>query len=183
MPKAPRHERAARPGRIRVIKLSSPLGGIALGIGDRGLCALEFGDSDAWLRARLARTYPTAAIERDDRGGDRHAIADRVAAYFEGDVRAIDSVPVSYGGGTPFQRAVWRALRDIPAGETATYAEIAAKIGRPKAWRAVGGANHANPIAVVVPCHRVISSSGKIGGYGGGVPRKEWLLRHEKASL
>ncbi|HET6613482.1 MAG TPA: methylated-DNA--[protein]-cysteine S-methyltransferase [Kofleriaceae bacterium] len=164
-----------------MIKLSSPLGGVALGIGDRGLCALEFGDSDAWLKARLERAYPTASIERGDSG--RHAIAERVAAYFAGDVRAIDNVPVSYGEGTPFQRAVWRALRDIPAGQTASYADIARRIGRPKAWRAVGAANRANPIAVVVPCHRVITASGKIGGYGGGVPRKEWLLRHEQARL
>ena len=81
--------------------------------------------------------------------------------------------------GTPFQRAVWRALREIPCGETRSYGEIARRIGRPKAVRAVGLANGANPIGIVVPCHRVIGSNGTLTGYGGGIERKRWLLAHE----
>ena len=81
--------------------------------------------------------------------------------------------------GTPFQKRVWDALRQVPAGKTATYAEIAVLIGSPAAVRAVGAANGANPVAVVVPCHRIIGSNGTLTGYGGGLKRKEWLLRHE----
>ena len=81
--------------------------------------------------------------------------------------------------GTPFQRSVWAALVEIPAGETVSYAALARRIGRPAAVRAVGLANGANPVGIVVPCHRVIGSNGALTGYGGGLPRKAWLLRHE----
>ncbi len=83
--------------------------------------------------------------------------------------------------GTDFQRAVWRELRRIPSGKTISYAELAKRIGRPKAVRAVGLANRSNPISIVVPCHRVIGSDGSLTGYGGGMERKDWLLRHEGA--
>ena len=83
--------------------------------------------------------------------------------------------------GTPFQQAVWRALRRIPTGETLSYAELARRIGRPGAVRAVGRANGANPASIVVPCHRVIGSDGTLTGYGGGIERKRWLLAHERA--
>ena len=85
--------------------------------------------------------------------------------------------------GTSFQKRVWDALRQVPAGKTATYAEIAVLIGSPAAVRAVGAANGANPVAVVVPCHRIIGSNGTLTGYGGGLKRKEWLLRHEGGRL
>ena len=85
--------------------------------------------------------------------------------------------------GTPFQRAVWAALRRIPAGETLSYGQLAAQIGKPKAVRAVGLANGSNPVGVVVPCHRVIGADGSLTGYGGGLPRKLWLLEHEGARL
>jgi methylated-DNA-[protein]-cysteine S-methyltransferase len=104
--------------------------------------------------------------------------AKALLAYFAGDLGAIDRVPVTTGG-TPFQRAVWSALRKIPCGATASYGEIARKIGRPAAVRAVGMANNANPIGIVVPCHRVIGASGSLTGYGGGIERKRWLLEHE----
>ena len=106
------------------------------------------------------------------------AAAGAVAAYFAGDVRAIERLPVETGG-TPFQRAVWAALRDIPCGTTVSYGEIARRIGRPKAVRAVGMANNANPVGVIVPCHRVIGAGGDLTGYGGGLDRKRWLLDHE----
>ncbi len=106
----------------------------------------------------------------------RHAIE----AYFAGDLAAIDTLPASTGG-TPFQRDVWAALRTIPTGQTTTYGALATRLGRPKAVRAVGAANGANPISIIVPCHRVIGSEACLTGYGGGLERKRWLLHHEGA--
>jgi methylated-DNA-[protein]-cysteine S-methyltransferase len=85
--------------------------------------------------------------------------------------------------GTPFQEKVWSRLRKIPAGATLSYAQLARAVGKPSAVRAVAGANARNPVSVVVPCHRVIASDGKLAGYGGGIPRKRWLLAHEGAIL
>jgi len=102
-----------------------------------------------------------------------------MTAYFAGDLAVIDRLPVRTGG-TGFQRAVWQALRGIPCGTMVTYTELARRIGRPTAVRAVGHANGANPVGIVVPCHRVIGSGGSLTGYGGGIERKSWLLTHEK---
>lgn len=104
------------------------------------------------------------------------------AAYFAGDLQAIDNL-VCRTGGTAFQRSVWAALRTIPAGETWSYKRLADAIGRPSAVRAVGLANGANPIGIVAPCHRVIGSDGSLTGYGGGLDRKRWLLGHEGATF
>ena len=104
----------------------------------------------------------------------------RLARYFSGDLAALDEQPVRMLG-TPFQVEVWEALRAIPAGKTASYAELARSIRRPDSVRAVGAANGANPIAVFVPCHRVIGANGTLWGYGGGLPMKQWLLSHEGA--
>jgi methylated-DNA-[protein]-cysteine S-methyltransferase len=101
-----------------------------------------------------------------------------VEAYFDGELTAIDSLPVKTGG-TPFQRSVWAALRTIPTGKTTTYGRIAVGLSQPKAVRAVGMANGANPISIVVPCHRVIGADAALTGYGGGLERKRWLLQHE----
>jgi len=103
-------------------------------------------------------------------------------AYFAGDLTAIDDVPVATNG-TPFQRTVWAALRRIPAGTTTSYGALAASIGYPSAMRAVGLANGANPVAIIVPCHRVIGADHSLTGYGGGLPRKRWLLEHEGFEL
>lgn len=99
-------------------------------------------------------------------------------AYFSGALDAIDTVPVETAG-TPFQREVWAALRTIPAGQTTSYGALAARLGRPQAMRAVGLANGANPVSIVVPCHRVVGAKGALTGYGGGLARKHWLLAHE----
>lgn len=107
-----------------------------------------------------------------------NGLTSAISSYFAGEFAAIDTLPVQTAG-TPFQREVWRALRKIPCGTTVSYAEIAERIGRPTAVRAVGLANGSNPIGVVVPCHRVIGSSGSLTGYGGGIERKRWLLEHE----
>ncbi len=119
-----------------------------------------------------------ALVRATDPGG----LSSALAAYFAGDLAAIDGLPLADAIGTPFQRAVWGALRAIPCGETRSYGEQARAIGRPSAVRAVGLANGANPICIVVPCHRVIGSTGALVGYGGGVERKRWLLAHEKAA-
>lgn len=101
-----------------------------------------------------------------------------VMAYFEGELDALDQIVVATAG-TPFQRQVWQALRAIAPGRTASYAELARVIGRAPAVRAVGLANGANPIAILVPCHRVIGRNGSLTGYAGGLERKRWLLQHE----
>ena len=111
---------------------------------------------------------------------DPFGLTTRLAAYFAGDIHAIDDIPTATAG-TVFQREVWRALRAIPAAETISYGQLAQRIGRPRAVRAVGLANGSNPIGVVVPCHRVIGANGSLTGYGGGLHRKEWLLAHERA--
>ena len=103
-------------------------------------------------------------------------------AYFKGDVDALDAVAWK-ASGTPFQLKVWETLCSIPVGQTLSYRGLAERIGRPTAVRAVGLANGANPVAVAVPCHRVIGANGSLTGYGGGLARKEWLLAHEGASF
>jgi methylated-DNA-[protein]-cysteine S-methyltransferase len=109
-----------------------------------------------------------------------NGLSQAISNYFAGDLTAIDNLPVKTNG-TPFQRQVWRALREIPCGTTVSYGKLAHQIGRPTAVRAVGLANGSNPIGVIVPCHRVIGSNGSLTGYGGGMERKRWLLEHEGA--
>lgn len=119
-----------------------------------------------WKRDNAALKHPRAQLQ----------------AYFAGELRDFE-LPLA-AAGTPFQQRVWRALCDIPYGETISYGELARRIGQPKAARAVGLANGQNPIAIVVPCHRVIGADGSLTGYGGGLARKRWLLAHEsKGSL
>jgi AraC family transcriptional regulator, regulatory protein of adaptative response / methylated-DNA-[protein]-cysteine methyltransferase len=98
--------------------------------------------------------------------------------YFNGTLKQF-TTPLHFLG-TPFQQSVWQALQDIPYGETRSYADLAGVIGNPKAHRAVAGANHANPFTIIVPCHRVIYADGSLGGYAGGLTRKQWLLDHER---
>jgi methylated-DNA-[protein]-cysteine S-methyltransferase len=147
--------------------------------GPQGLCALEFGDCADRLRAQLQSRYgdvELVAAKKPSR------YASSVRRYLGGDIRALDDLPVETGG-TAFQRQVWAALRKIPAGSTTTYGEIAARLGKPGAARAVGLANGQNPVSIAIPCHRVIGADGTLTGYGGGLDRKLWLLRHEGASL
>lgn len=121
------------------------------------------------LRLGAARLRPLA---------DPSGLTSALRAYFAGELTAIDGLAV-HADGTEFQRRVWGELRHIPCGVTWSYGELAARIGNPKAVRAVGLANGANPVGVVVPCHRVIGANGKLTGYGGGLERKRWLLEHE----
>jgi methylated-DNA-[protein]-cysteine S-methyltransferase len=127
----------------------------------------------------LRRHYGTNGFNLET-GKIPHSLSDAITRYFAGDLAALNALPVATAG-TPFQRSVWSALREIPHGTTMTYAELAQQIGKPTATRAVGLANGSNPIGVIVPCHRVIGSNVSLTGYGGGIDRKRWLLDHESA--
>ena len=159
---------------------TSPIGPILLLTdADDRVRSLDWEDYAARLHDLLRLQYGTVDLKpRDGVSAARRAIE----AYFEGDLAAIDGVPVKTAG-TGFQREVWAALRTIGTGETTTYGKLAVRIGRPKAVRAVGAANGANPISIIVPCHRVIGANMSLTGYGGGVERKRWLLRHEGAPI
>ncbi len=136
---------------------------------------LSFDKGDERWRREFARRHPDAELLPKQNPSGHTAT---VMAYFDGDMQALDRIPVMFEG-TPFQNKVWKALRKIPIGRTTSYGALAKKIGEPRAVRAVGLANGANPIAVVVPCHRVIGSNGSLTGFGGGLSRKKWLLEHE----
>ena len=126
---------------------------------------------------RGATFDPTPQPARRDAWG----VFDIVAAYFDGDVDALDALRVDPAG-TAFQRAVWKRLREIPAGSTISYGDLARRVGNPNASRAVGMANASNPITLIVPCHRVVRTGGAIGGYYYGVETKRWLLAHESGA-
>lgn len=139
------------------------------------LCALDFAGFEERMHRLLARRYASYRL-REMR--NPHNVSDRMRAYFAGELSACDEIAVKTGG-TAFQSAAWLALRTIPKGSTATYQEQARRLGRPAAVRAVGAANGQNPLAIVLPCHRVIGSNGALTGYAGGLAAKEWLLAHE----
>ena len=160
-------------------RLKSPIGELVGYVREGALCALDFGDRDDGNRALLERRF--GAIDMHEGAGAREARR-RLEAYLGGDLEALDAIAVDPGG-TGFQAKVWAALRRIPPGRTVSYSELAAAVGSPSAVRAVGTANGQNPVAVVIPCHRVVRSDGTLGGYGGGLDRKRWLLDHEKARL
>jgi methylated-DNA-[protein]-cysteine S-methyltransferase len=144
---------------------------------DGNLRAIDWADHEARMERLLKRHYGEDGFILEP-AKNPSGLSDTLSRYFAGDVTTIDNVRVATAG-TAFQREVWRALRDIPVGTTWSYAELARKIGRPKAVRAVGLANGSNPIGIVVPCHRVIGANGSLTGYGGGMERKRWLLNHE----
>jgi methylated-DNA-[protein]-cysteine S-methyltransferase len=147
--------------------INSPVGPLQISASARGLCAVRFGpgpggsgDGSPAARRTLERTI------------------EQLAAYWAGTRRTFD-LPLDLAAGTPFQQAVWRAATIVPFGQTVSYGELAQRIGRPAAMRAVGQALGANPIAIVVPCHRVLRSDGRLGGYAGGLANKRRLLAHE----
>jgi len=141
------------------------------------LRALDFEDHEARMHQLLRLHYGTVSLI--DAQAPR-LITDAIEAYFDGESAPLHALPTQTAG-TPFQRAVWRALMDIAPGQTESYGSLARRLGKPGASRAVGLANGANPISIVVPCHRVIGASGALTGYGGGLWRKQWLLAHEQA--
>jgi methylated-DNA-[protein]-cysteine S-methyltransferase len=156
-------------------RIPSPIGTILLVSDGESLCSLDFSDYEARMMGLLQKRY--AAVEFVDTI-DPQGFSSKIRAYLAGDFGALNDMPVN-GGGTDFQQLVWQGLRTIPVGTTLTYGKLAAKLGKPTASRAVGMANSLNPVAIVVPCHRVIGAQAKLTGYAGGLKRKQWLLEHE----
>jgi len=172
----------APPNRLLLDRLATPLGPMLAVVDETGvLWGLWFTDDESEpkflrsLRHRLGEPHMAndAALATVRQTLDR---------YFAGEIAVLREIPWS-AAGTPFQQTVWAALTRIPAGATMSYGALAATIGTPRAVRAVGTANGANPIAIVVPCHRVIGANRALTGYGGGLARKRWLLAHEGALL
>ena len=171
MPKTP-------PETLTLDRVATPVGEVLLITGPEGAVrALDFAGYEDRMHRLLARHSPGAALVE---GRSPEPVRAAVRAYFGGDVNALDELRVQTGG-TAFQRSVWAALRAIPAGQTRTYGQLATAIGAPKAVRAAGLANGQNPVALIVPCHRVIGANGTLTGYAGGLERKRWLLTHEGA--
>ncbi len=164
---------------FKLERMPTPCGELLIVTDDEGaLRGLDWVDHEFRLRQLLRQQYPKDAVEL---GASRRSHSDArksLESYFDGELRAVDALVVRTGG-TPFQRDVWAALRTIPAGQTLSYGVLAKRLNRPSAMRAVGMANGANPVSIVVPCHRVIGADGSLTGYGGGLPRKRWLLDHE----
>ena len=165
---------------FRIDRLATPVGELLIVADAEGrLRTIDWTDHEARMRLLLDRYYGKGRYSLSaarDPGG----LTKAMRSYFQGDIAVIDTLPVEMAG-TPFQRSVWQALRRIRRGTTISYAELAARIDKPRAIRAAGLANGQNPISIVVPCHRVIGSNGTLTGYGGGLPRKKWLLEHEGA--
>src|SRR5579872_755650 len=165
---------------FKLERVESPIGTLLIVTDAQArLRAMQWDADERRLEQRLQRHYGPACVLRSDDASPSQA-RQALEAYFGGDLHATESITVK-AAGTPFQREVWAALRDIPVGKTMSYGGLAAKIGRPKAVRAVGLANGANPIGIVVPCHRVIGADASLTGFGGGLDRKRWLLSHEGA--
>ncbi len=163
---------------IRYFILSTDLGKLLVATTARGLCSVRFGESDAALARDLRREFAAAVIERDDRS--LQPLGNEIRQLLRGTLDP-SRIPLDIRG-TAFQQLVWNALRRIPRGQTRSYSEIAKAIGKPRAGRAVAGACARNPVALVVPCHRVVEKSGKLAGYRWGAKRKAALLQGEQAS-
>ncbi|WOD40819.1 methylated-DNA--[protein]-cysteine S-methyltransferase [Nodosilinea sp. E11] len=159
--------------------LPSAIGDILLVSDGGSLCALDFADYEARLLRLINKRFAAVTLTPCS---NPQGFTDRLSAYLDGDLHSFDAVPVNPGG-TPFQQQVWLALRQIPAGTVASYGELATRVGKPAAYRAVGMANSLNPVAIALPCHRVVGTQGQLTGYAGGLDRKQWLLRHEGVNL
>jgi methylated-DNA-[protein]-cysteine S-methyltransferase len=164
---------------LDVGKFGSPIGEIVVAAHGGRLCALSFAEQWPRRRAQLEKRFGEVEFRET---ADPAGVIGCLQRYFAGDLEALDAISVDTGG-TPFQQRVWTALRNIRPGRTVSYAHIATAIGVPSAVRAVGAANGANPVGIVLPCHRVIGSNGQLIGYGGGLERKRWLLAHESAQF
>ncbi len=160
-------------------RIASPIGDLIAVSDGENLRALDFDDYETRMQTLLERHYGDVQLTPAINPG---GIRDVLIRYLDGDFDVISEVRVATNG-TPFQQCVWGKLREVPSGGTWSYGELARAIGKPKASRAVGLANGSNPIAIVVPCHRVIGANGSLTGYGGGMARKQWLLAHERALL
>ncbi len=161
---------------LQLERRASPVSALLIVTDENGvLRAVEFANREERMHRLLREHYGDYTLHK---GAIPATITQALDAYFEGDIEVLNDLEVATGG-TAFQREVWKALRAIPAGATTSYGKLAASLSDAKASRAVGAANGANPISIVVPCHRVIGANGALTGYAGGLERKKWLLDHE----
>ena len=162
---------------IEATGFRSPIGRVTAATRGGRLCGLAF--EEAWdkVAGSLHRRFGGEEI-RVTRA-DPLSLGDALSGYFDGDLSAFDGLELDVPG-TAFQRRVWAALKDVAAGETVTYTEVARRVGSASAVRAVGSASGANAVCIVIPCHRMLRSDGSVGGYAGGLDRKTWLLEHER---
>ncbi len=158
-----------------VDRILSPIGTLLLVTDGEKLCALDYTDYEPRMLKLLQARYGPVRLKK---GANAGRFSNALRAYLAGDLTAIDDIPVQTCG-TSFQQQVWSALRMIPPGSVLTYGEMAVQLRRSTAYRAVGMANGLNPVAIVVPCHRLVGASGALTGYAGGLERKRWLLEHE----
>jgi methylated-DNA-[protein]-cysteine S-methyltransferase len=175
------HKAGAKDGATFALdRFKTPIGTALLVTDCHGvLCALDWDDHEARMKELLRRQHGAVVLKT---GRAPQAIRAALSAYFDGDLTCLGTIAWRTAG-TPFQRKVWTALPKIPAGTTLSYGALAARLKVPKAVRAIGHANGANPISVVVPCHRLIGADGSLVKYGGGLDRKRWLLKHEGVEL
>jgi AraC family transcriptional regulator of adaptative response/methylated-DNA-[protein]-cysteine methyltransferase len=174
-------QRNGQGAEIRYAILSTKLGKLLIAATPRGLCSVRFGGSDAALASELRREFHAAVVRRDDQS--LHPVAEQINKLLQGpsgrSYIPLDVIPLDIRG-TAFQQLVWTALCKIPRGQTRSYSEIAKTIGKPKAVRAVASACASNPVALVVPCHRVVQKNGSLAGYRWGIKRKAMLLENER---
>jgi methylated-DNA-[protein]-cysteine S-methyltransferase len=156
-------------------EIPSAIGTVLLVTDGARLCALDYVGYEQRMTDLLKPRYSDFRLKKSC---DPCGFSSRVRAYLHGEYGALDEIPVLTGG-TPFQQRVWAALRTIPRGTVMSYGEMATTLGHPRAFRAVGAANALNPIAIVIPCHRLVGANGSLTGYAGGLERKRWLLEHE----
>ena len=169
-----------QPEILTLDRVATPVGEAIIVTDEAGYLRLfQWIDESGRREGLVRRYYPATPIIE---GPAPIAIRSAIETYFAGDIHALEVIPWR-SVGTAFQETVWRALCDIPVGATISYGELARRIDNPKAVRAVGLANGANPNGLIVPCHRVIGANGTLTGYGGGLHRKTWLLRHEGAAF
>ena len=161
---------------IELSEQSTLLGDVRIAMRGAGLAGLAFLDGWSRVERHLSRWFPGEGACAADRP---HDVARRLDAYLLGEVDALDGIPLD-AWGTEFQRRIWTAIQGVPAGQVLTYTELAQAAGAPNAVRAAGTACGANPIWLVIPCHRILRADGDLGDYGGGPERKEWLLAHER---
>ena len=170
----------ARDNVIAEATMATPLGPIHLEFSATGLKNLIFaGQDDISRQDRKKSTPETTSLPEETLQKWRNQLAQALEKYFAGKPVSFEDLPLDLQG-SPFHLQVWRELRKVPPGKTVSYQELARRLGKPKAARAVGQACGANPIPLIVPCHRVIAANGKLGGFSSGLDRKRWLLEHEK---
>lgn len=164
---------------LLIDRIDSTLGTLLLVSDGESLCALDYADYEGRMMTLLRRHYRELRL-RD--AANPQGFSSRLRAYLAGDLDCLNCIPVNTGG-TAFQHAVWSTLRTIPPGTVLSYGEMAARLGRPLSYRAVGMTNALNPVAIVIPCHRLVGVDGTLTGYAGGLERKRWLLQHEGVDL